>query len=588
MAKPAASTLPRWASVPSTDPVYPVPNVVEPPTGKKDTGWLGNERPPNNWMNWIALQTNTWLDRARQDIRSTATRVVAAVGSEALNWADATADGTADDVEINGALAALAATGGRVVLTEGTFTLAAGLSVPANVVLEGQGEATIVRAVAPATASFDLVTLAGDGARVVNLILDGQRALQTTQGHSGIVAAARERVVVQGVRVRAMGNAAGGRGHAISLSDGAEPIVQTCHVEDCDGDGIALRDTAAAGAPSRGRVLGCEIEGMTGTGLILEGDYCVAAGCTLETDGVVVRGEFCALYGIVSRAASNAFTFDASGTFRGRHFTMTGCVANAPTADGVVVTGTGGTPVEGVIQGCVVRFAASDGIVLTNASGVSILGNQVLDSGFSGIRLVSSPNCVIDGNRVDRTAGHAIDQDSGSSNTLISGNRVETTTGSGFGIRLRARAWVRGNVVVAAYQGIEIVGVNVSEICDNRVQGSQTDGIDVDDSDDVLVHGNYLDSNGLLGGATYDVNINTSDRASVIGNRAINSGAGASRVEAAVRVQGTSLNVVVAGNHLQQGHTAGTDDGVAIRVSIGSTALPMPTTATVASSNVQY
>lgn len=48
--------LPRWASAPS-DPG----DVVVPPSGKQDDGWNPLERPPAQYLNWLALRTYQWL-----------------------------------------------------------------------------------------------------------------------------------------------------------------------------------------------------------------------------------------------------------------------------------------------------------------------------------------------------------------------------------------------------------------------------------------------------------------------------------------------------------------------------------------------
>jgi len=56
--------------------------------------------------------------------------------------ADYVCDGTADDVEINAAIASLDGIGGCVELSEGTFHLSDGLTLPNNILLKGQGYAT--------------------------------------------------------------------------------------------------------------------------------------------------------------------------------------------------------------------------------------------------------------------------------------------------------------------------------------------------------------------------------------------------------------------------------------------------------------
>ena len=48
------STLPRWAT---GDPSY----VIEPEESKKDTGWLSQEKPPYQYMNWLFETIYDWL-----------------------------------------------------------------------------------------------------------------------------------------------------------------------------------------------------------------------------------------------------------------------------------------------------------------------------------------------------------------------------------------------------------------------------------------------------------------------------------------------------------------------------------------------
>lgn len=90
-----------------------------------------------------------------------ATLVVAAsdAAPQSKLGADFVCDGTADEVEINAAISALPAPGGKVVLTEGTFELASAVALVSNTTLEGSGElATILHG----DGSFDLLNLNND------------------------------------------------------------------------------------------------------------------------------------------------------------------------------------------------------------------------------------------------------------------------------------------------------------------------------------------------------------------------------------------------------------------------------------------
>src|SRR3990167_9545943 len=115
-----------------------------------------------------------------------ATLVVAA--SDALDSSKATADyvcdGTADDVDINLAIAALPA-GGKVLLTEGTFYITATIIPITGTTLEGVGNSTLLYLVS-GTSDDVIGTLAGASTTDVvirDLKIDGNKAGQTTTGH---------------------------------------------------------------------------------------------------------------------------------------------------------------------------------------------------------------------------------------------------------------------------------------------------------------------------------------------------------------------------------------------------------------------
>ena len=77
-------------------------------------------------------------------VKSVATYIVAASDSRGKNAADYTCDGTADDVEIQAAIDALPASGGTVYLLEGTYTMAATVTIPDYTTLTGSGPGTLI------------------------------------------------------------------------------------------------------------------------------------------------------------------------------------------------------------------------------------------------------------------------------------------------------------------------------------------------------------------------------------------------------------------------------------------------------------
>jgi len=76
----------------------------------------------------------------------TATLIVAANDSENTEQADYVCDGVADQAEINTAIAALPANGGRVLLLEGTYNLTSWIIPGNSVTIEGQGYGTRLNA----------------------------------------------------------------------------------------------------------------------------------------------------------------------------------------------------------------------------------------------------------------------------------------------------------------------------------------------------------------------------------------------------------------------------------------------------------
>jgi len=85
------------------------------------------------------------MENAEAMAMASATYVVAAVDSVRKSSAHYVCDGTADQVEINQALNALPASGGKVLLLAGTYTLAGGIEMPLGATLAGEGQGTIIK-----------------------------------------------------------------------------------------------------------------------------------------------------------------------------------------------------------------------------------------------------------------------------------------------------------------------------------------------------------------------------------------------------------------------------------------------------------
>jgi hypothetical protein len=128
--------------------------------------WLSDDTPTPNWNPAcdisdpsdgvideldLAILAADWLEKCTAFVttKGTATVVVASSTAPASvkKVADYVCDGTADNVQIQAAITALATYGGTVVLSDGTFNLIAALTLGNNLRLSGQGPATILKVV---------------------------------------------------------------------------------------------------------------------------------------------------------------------------------------------------------------------------------------------------------------------------------------------------------------------------------------------------------------------------------------------------------------------------------------------------------
>lgn len=102
-------------------------------------------------------------------MKSGATKIISAIDSiDRVVRADYLCDGANDQTEINNAITALAATGGTVLLMEGTYTLSGAITLnQANVTLRGIGKGSVLNC-----GSGNAVAITANGCRVENLSIN--------------------------------------------------------------------------------------------------------------------------------------------------------------------------------------------------------------------------------------------------------------------------------------------------------------------------------------------------------------------------------------------------------------------------------
>ena len=107
------------------------------------------------------------------------------VGTSTAGWTaadcDYLCDGTADQTEINAAITALPATGGEIVILDGTYNITAKIDVTKdNVSIRGNGNATVLKRMFDSSVDEGVITLTSrSGCKISNLQVDGNKGSYT-------------------------------------------------------------------------------------------------------------------------------------------------------------------------------------------------------------------------------------------------------------------------------------------------------------------------------------------------------------------------------------------------------------------------
>lgn len=194
------------------------------------------------------------------------------VGTSTAGWTkdncDYLCDGTADNVEINAAIAALPADGGEIVLLDGSYNLAGKIDMKtSSTTLRGNGPATkLIRA-------FDgdcMISVPRGRCAVESLFIDGKKSTYTSSDNDGIVVAENS-------------------------------TVRDCIINDNKGDGIRLTSI-------RNIITGNQVKGSAQAGInVLDIHNVIGNNIALSNfDGISIQGDKNVVSGNVSRWNVNA------------------------------------------------------------------------------------------------------------------------------------------------------------------------------------------------------------------------------------------------------------------------------------------
>ncbi len=418
------------------------------------------------------------------------------------NYADYRCDGTADDVEIQAAINALPASGGKVVLLEGSYLLSNHILLVSNMIFEGQGKATYIKL--------------ADGINRHGIIIDGN-------------AAAKENIRITNLQLDANGGTmtggdadygaiAGNNLFGIWLTYDCKNItVDNCYVHDAKDLGICFFGGTAADhcedinfnnnyAYNNGRdgIVGDNYaERVSMVSNHVYGNAEIGMGVAFDCKDVLIANN------VVSDNTLKGLVVGNPGDAGNKRISFIGNIVTGTHEKGFDCQ-TGNTDL--MVIGNLIYDTSIYGMEIGMPG--SIIGGNIVDTGSTGIYLnTAADNSQVIGNKVRNMSSIGIL--SQGDDALIKGNYVDTITGTN-GIQAttpRVRNIIEGNLVTnCALAGISVSAV-YSQILGNSCVSNTLYGIRVE-GDDVSVIGNIALDNG-----SDQIEIKNCARILVTGNR---------------------------------------------------------------------
>ena len=508
-------------------------NIIAPPVGREPEGWTYLEKPPRNYTNHLWHWNGEWIDyqEAMTDAaQKAATKVVAAedASDEWKQMADYTVGAGADAaITIELAVTNLPATGGRVLLSDGTFTCATQIDITkAGVWIMGQGPNTRIKtASASDVAAIDVQAIY---TRLSDFLITTDSGALGANYANGVTASSAndlvcERIIVEGMYGPASIYPATPKGVAFYMS-GCSGAIMNCRVELVSGGAVGTRSNECA------FIAGGEVAVVGNR--FMDANY---GGNPSTSPCVYSRGNA----GII---ANNIMEYMDKGVLAdvGRAMIVNNHMTNMTTA-GVHLTG---TSEDCVVDGNVIETSA-DGI-LTDSNSHTISGNEIKTMSGNGVHLNIVTNCNINGNKIEACAVGVEVQDA--EQCIIANNLLRgCLEGIGFAVT-PVEILIEGNLLEECPTAIEIGGSG-HLIRGNQIvhTASGTVAIRCTATTDVDICGNYIrDFTSAIeaGGAQARIN----------DNRILNGATG---------IKTTGTDAQVNGNHIE-GHTGiGIDNGAA-------------------------
>lgn len=352
--------------------------------------------------------------------------------------------------------------GGTVLMSPGTYTIAAAVNLTSNITLMGQGSGTILQAT---TNSIDVITETSSTYLTNVRLQDFAIRAGSATGVDGVVFTSVTGLIegldisgMQGVSISVTNPATSGprvmviRRNTINMTGGNDGIVISGGSDvmadsnliatqniingtssdgiDCSTNGVVSQNEVRAQTGIRGGSY-CSIENNQVTST--SGPGITVSGCPLSVTGNTVlladdEGIYCNGCGGIITSNSVRLWSQGTGTHAGIRTSVSGC-AVSPTA----------------IVGNNFIEAFSGGGEGINASGPNVISNNHIlpQTGFFGIGLTSSGTGTITGNTIDDGGIYA----ASASELAVTGNTFIGTTSSDLNVTSASQLTVTGNYI---------------------------------------------------------------------------------------------------------------------------------------------
>jgi len=311
--------------------------------------------------------------------------IIAASNSIDVSRADYQCDGTADEVEIQSAVNALRTDkGGKILLLEGTYNIAAAISITGNddnITIQGTGKGTVIK-VANNTLINAFYFNNVSGVTVKDLVIDGNKANQTDGGstynqcgiyaNGGLRDACFENIVMKNCYYR------GFMGRIIQRA-----LFFNCSFIDNGNRGLMLDGPSSTSVSTDNKIVNCTFSGNGSDGLAF-GEYAFSTyigGCISRNNG---------LFGIYVESGGPSET-------RSAHMVIEGCIVSGNSSRGVNVSYSNYV----TVSNCHIYDNSGDGILYgAQSSYCTVTGSSITGNSGYGITYTSGSNRIVVGNVV--------------------------------------------------------------------------------------------------------------------------------------------------------------------------------------------